>query len=150
MDELDAWLSDLLVVETAGWLRAVIDAGAAMPWFAMFVLGLVVFAGAASRSILIFLAASVLGALSIWLLANAHTPPLQRLLPGFGATALLFLAGGLYRLRRKISQRDARLQKLLSEKEETQALLDREIRWRTAAEPIVENAPNDPTHLKQP
>lgn len=150
MDELNAWPNGVLLVETAKWFRAVADAGATMPWFAMSVLGMVVVVGAASRSILIFLAASILGALSVWLIASAPSPILQRLLPGFGGAALLLLAGGLYRLRKRISQQDARLQKLLSEKEETQALLDREIRWRMAAEPAVESASKAPTQAETP
>lgn len=141
MEQLSEWLNDVLLVEAADWLRSVLDAAVAAQWIALSILCLALLVGLTSRSILIFLAALVLASFSVWLIAGAPTPVLRNALPGLGGLALLFLTIGLYRFRSTIARQAAKLRELSARNKELQSLLDREIRWRMAAEPPGQNAP---------
>lgn len=140
MDDLSAWLNDVFLVEAEGWILFVAEAAIASPWLGACMFGLAILAGFLGRSLLVLAAAVIFASLMMTMLAVEQNQTLRFGLAGLGGLAFLFLAIGLGMLRGALSRQRTAYKRVLSEKEEIQDQLEREIRWRRAAEPDKEGA----------
>lgn len=100
-----------------------------------------------SRSIFVAVGGGVLFLLLTELLASPASESYRWGLASLTTAGLLFVALGFLQLRRKISRQANALVKIDSERNELQQLLDREVKWRRAAEtaklPHVEHSQQD-------
>lgn len=141
MDEFLSSQYYVVLAELEAWLRTVIESGTAVPWLAVCVGVMALVSLLASRSLAIGLHVVFAALVCVWLVGAAPTPVLRLALPALAAVALLLLALGLLRLRRRITTLAASVRALGADNERLQSLLEREVRWRRAAEPLDDAGP---------
>lgn len=134
MEEISAWLNEVLLVEAVEWARGLLAAVVSSPQWAGPLFALAVLAGSAAASPTLTLAALVFAAALIVPLDAATEPMARGWLGTLAITGMVLLAAFAFALRRRGARQLRRINRLFAEKTELQHRLDREITWRRAAE----------------
>lgn len=134
MEEISAWLNEVLLVEAVEWARVLLAAVASSPHYAAPLFALAILAGAVASSPTLTLAGLALAAVVIVPLDAAAEPGARRWMATLSITGMALLAVFAVGLRRRARRQLRRVNRLAAEKAELQHRLDREITWRRAAE----------------
>lgn len=133
---LDTIPADLaLQADLAGWADAILVSGRAHPGFTATLLILAIATGLAGRSLSLLLVGLAIALESVWLIDRTGTGFRLVDLQLVTLLQMLLLLLGAWSWRRHLYRLRKREAALRTEQTELRFLLDREIVWRTAAQP---------------